>query len=694
MTVTVKVLSALAVLSVVCAASPLIAIAGTSVGTDAVDIAVDFVGNQNLPGEKTVSVAVAKAEGMANASLIINFTDADFPAEGELLINGKGPLTLFGSQLGRDAKTKVINYVTPASWWVDGANDLTFRHLATHGYRADSLKVVFSDGPGLPVDFVGTAIPGAATLTVSVDKPAGAANATLEMAVVDADFPDEGELFVNGGSAIPLFGTKLSPDGKTVSVSYDMPAARWRNGENTVRFTHLKTHGFRIERVSLAFDNAPPPAPPAQPAPPAPTVALACGLPKGDGKTLFIAPDGSGGVDGVGTEAKPFKTFTRATSALQPGDTLILKDGTYTFAENSGDPLTVLNLSSKKGQEGKPITIKAQHRGKAILDGQKTSRDSPGAARGIGLHGSQFINIAGIKVTQSGVGVSIRGASSDIILTGMEIAGNGHWKDCLDKPGGFGLLFDRPARRVTLANSVIHSNGRLDPDQACDPEVADNKINGWDQGLYLQGGELRIENDIFYNHKGGFHIKIMGYDGADIEGHTVVITNNLFYGVSGKGISGEAKIRRGAIIPWENKPGEFKTTFPLIQNNIFIKTESPLGAAIVSHRGRSANWPKNDAFNNITTGKRLVESSNGSDQEKEEIIGRWNMTDNKLNADPLLNLKEALFDSEPLLNLAQARIGPNSPVINAGRRADAPAFDFFCNPRDAKVDVGPFEFKG
>ena len=95
MTVTVKVLSALAVLSVVCAASPLIAIAGTSVGTDAVDIAVDFVGNQNLPGEKTVSVAVAKAEGMANASLIINFTDADFPAEGELLINGKGPLTSF-----------------------------------------------------------------------------------------------------------------------------------------------------------------------------------------------------------------------------------------------------------------------------------------------------------------------------------------------------------------------------------------------------------------------------------------------------------------------------------------------------------------------------------------------------------------------------------------------------------------------
>ena len=65
-------------------------------GTDAVDIAVDFVRNQNFPGEKTVSVEVAKAAGIASASVIIDFTDADFPDEGELLINGKGPLSLFG----------------------------------------------------------------------------------------------------------------------------------------------------------------------------------------------------------------------------------------------------------------------------------------------------------------------------------------------------------------------------------------------------------------------------------------------------------------------------------------------------------------------------------------------------------------------------------------------------------------------
>ena len=75
--------------------------------------------------------------------------------------------------------------------------------------------MVFSDGVGLPVDFVGTAIPGDVAITMSVDRPAGAAQATLEMAVVDADFPDEGELFVNGKGPIPLFGANLSPDART-----------------------------------------------------------------------------------------------------------------------------------------------------------------------------------------------------------------------------------------------------------------------------------------------------------------------------------------------------------------------------------------------------------------------------------------------------------------------------------------------
>lgn len=70
------------------------------------------------------------------------------------------------------------------------------------------------------------------------------------------------------------------------------------------------------------------------------------------------------------------------------------------------------------------------------------------------------------------------------------------------------------------------------------------------------------------------------------------------------------------------------------------------------------------------------------------------MAENKLNADPLLDLKESFLTNEPLRSLAKANVGPSSPIINAGRRADAPPFDFFCRARDAQVDVGPFEFRG
>ena len=75
-------------------------------------------------------------------------------------------------------------------------------------------------------------------------------------------------------------------------------------------------------------------------------------------------------------------------------------------------------------------------------------------------------------------------------------------------------------------------------------------------------------------------------------------------------------------------------------------------------------------------------------RRKQEIIGRWSMDDNKLDADPLIDLAKSFLATEPLLSLAKASVRPSSPVINAGRR-DAPAFDFFCNPRDAQVDVGP-----
>ena len=100
----------------------------------------------------------------------------------------------------------------------------------------------------------------------------------------------------------------------------------------------------------------PTPTPSADPTkPPTP---LPPGYPTGD-TTFYISPTGNDSQSGLSaTEA--WATFERAWKSMDPGDTLILMDGVYKQSLNPRGG----------GVEGKPITIRAQHDGKAIIDGE------------------------------------------------------------------------------------------------------------------------------------------------------------------------------------------------------------------------------------------------------------------------------------------------------------------------------------
>jgi hypothetical protein len=82
------------------------------------------------------------------------------------------------------------------------------------------------------------------------------------------------------------------------------------------------------------------------------------GYPTGD-TTYYISPTGNDGRSGL-SAAEAWATFDRAWKSMDPGDTLILMDGVYKQSLNPRGG----------GVEGKPITIKAQHDGKAIIDGE------------------------------------------------------------------------------------------------------------------------------------------------------------------------------------------------------------------------------------------------------------------------------------------------------------------------------------
>ena len=79
-------------------------------------------------------------------------------------------------------------------------------------------------------------------------------------------------------------------------------------------------------------------------------------------ETYYIAPNGDDNRSGT-SEGDAWATFNHAWQSLFPGDTLILLDGVY---------YQTLQPNVRAGQPGKPITIKAQNDGRAIIDGERS----------------------------------------------------------------------------------------------------------------------------------------------------------------------------------------------------------------------------------------------------------------------------------------------------------------------------------
>lgn len=79
-------------------------------------------------------------------------------------------------------------------------------------------------------------------------------------------------------------------------------------------------------------------------------------------ETYYIAPNGDDNRSGT-SKGDAWATFNHAWQFLFPGDTLILLDGIY---------YQTLQPNVRAGQPGKPITIKAQNDGQAIIDGEFT----------------------------------------------------------------------------------------------------------------------------------------------------------------------------------------------------------------------------------------------------------------------------------------------------------------------------------
>jgi len=260
--------------------------------------------------------------------------------------------------------------------------------------------------------------------------------------------------------------------------------------------------------------------------------------------TYYVATTGSD--SNPGTQSAPFRHLSKAAlTATQPGDTVIVMDGTY---DNEGVVApNIVVILSYSGTAGNPITFRAQNRGKAILDSMNSSTTAScdGASAYFGLKSVSFIVIQGF-VIQRGCdsGIPTDGAAHDIIIRWNEIRNIAN-HTVIDQIGRNGIYLHVAEYNFIFDGNSFHDIGRTDG----------QTLLHFDHGIYSQGQNMTIINNIFYNMNRGFSIQTA--DGAS----NWLVANNTF-------AFGNANGEAGQIMFWNNNSNI------TVRNNIFYNPNS------------------------------------------------------------------------------------------------------------------------
>jgi parallel beta-helix repeat protein len=254
------------------------------------------------------------------------------------------------------------------------------------------------------------------------------------------------------------------------------------------------------------------------------------------GQTFYVAPNGNDA--NPGSEAKPWATINKAAQTLLPGQTVLVRNGTYAGV-----------YINRSGKPGKPINFKAYPGAKPKID--ITVINSPGFL----LEGASYINIDGFDL--------------DYRVPGVENANGKRWEGGITiKENNYG---PKPVRshHVTVTNNRVHGfpGGGIGSGLADYVTIAGNTI--WETALWSEYDTSAIS--LYQNVEADF---LPGF-------HNVIRANTVFKNenkVPGAGI-GSTTITDGNCIIIDDsrltqKFLEDKTKYPayksstLIENNI------------------------------------------------------------------------------------------------------------------------------
>ena len=286
--------------------------------------------------------------------------------------------------------------------------------------------------------------------------------------------------------------------------------------------------------------------------------------------TYYVATTGDD-TTGTGASGNPFQTIQRAADLVNPGDTVIVRDGIYTTSDWG------LIKANRGGNASGWVTFKAEHKWGAVLDGQNNATlygFAPSASY-LRVQDFEFRNFK-----YSAMAIDYSGNNYDI--SGNHIHEIGRF--CSDGGDGYTGMFIHGITNVTVEKNVFHDIGRFGPgENGCSPTTT--AYQNHDHAVYVDGANgLTIKNNIFYNIGHGWPIHFYSGDtSGPLRSSNILIANNTF--------AFPNPYRIGHILL--ALPGVDNTT---IQNNIFY---NPTTAAVnVS--------PDSTSFNNVVVSYNMV----------------------------------------------------------------------------------------
>jgi Right handed beta helix region/Protein of unknown function (DUF1565) len=270
--------------------------------------------------------------------------------------------------------------------------------------------------------------------------------------------------------------------------------------------------------------------------------ALPTSLGPSTGSRLYVSRAGSD--SNPGTRARPWRTIQKALQALEPGETALVRAGTYT--ENL--------LMSRAGTASAPITVRAYPGERVVLHAASTS----GNTYPVQITGSYF-RLHGF-VIENGLGTSdanvyLWGGANHIEVSGNEIR---YGQDQ-------GVFADKTTSYLHILGNRIHDNGW-------------NHVAGQHQshGIYIQGGQDLIANNVIYNHPYGFGIQIYpaNHDTVVVD-NTIAASAHSSIVVGGWGGVSHITIRNNVLYPSaETYGGDY---------GVEMASACPIGPVTIDH---------------------------------------------------------------------------------------------------------------